>query len=106
MFRAIWNGEVLAESNRTIVVEGNHYFPPDSIHREFFRENNSHTTCPWKGLASYYDVQVNGAVNKDAAWYYPVPKEAARQIKDYVAFWNGVKVQEVIDEQDDGAIQP
>jgi uncharacterized protein (DUF427 family) len=98
MFRAIWNSKVLAESDRTIVVEGNHYFPPDSIHREFFRESNSHTTCPWKGLASYYDVQVDGAVNKDAAWYYPAPKDAARQIKDYVAFWHGVKVQKVMDE--------
>ena len=105
MYRAIWNGEVLAESDRTIVVEGNHYFPPDSISRKFFRESNSHTTCPWKGLASYYDVQVNGAVNKDAAWYYPAPKEAARQIKDYVAFWHGVKVQKVIDEQAQSALR-
>jgi uncharacterized protein (DUF427 family) len=98
MYRAIWNGEVLAESDRAIVVEGNHYFPPDSISRKFLHESDSHTTCPWKGLASYYDVQVNGAVNKDAAWYYPAPKEAARQIKDYVAFWHGVKVQKVIEE--------
>jgi uncharacterized protein (DUF427 family) len=97
MYRAIWNGEVLAESNRTVVVEGNHYFPPDTIHSEYFRESNSHTTCPWKGLASYIDVQVNGAVNKDAAWYYPAPKEAAKQIKGYVAFWHGVKVQKGID---------
>jgi uncharacterized protein (DUF427 family) len=101
MYRAIWNGEVLAESNRTIVVEGNHYFPPDSIFTKFFRISNSHTTCYWKGMASYYDVQVNGEVNKDAAWYYPAPKEAARQIKDYVAFWHGVKVLKVIEEQAD-----
>jgi uncharacterized protein (DUF427 family) len=98
MFRATWNTKVLAESDRTIVVEGNHYFPPDSIRKEFFRQSNAHTTCPWKGLASYYDVQVDGAVNKDAAWYYPAPKEAAKQIKNYVAFWHGVKVQKVMDE--------
>jgi uncharacterized protein (DUF427 family) len=103
MYRAIWNGEVLAESDQTIVVEGNHYFPPDSINRKFFRASNSHTTCPWKGLASYYDVQVNGAVNKDAAWFYPAPKEAARRIKDYVAFWHGVKVQNVIEEKANSA---
>jgi uncharacterized protein (DUF427 family) len=99
VYKAIWNGEVLAESDRTIVVEGNQYFPPDSINGEYFHESNLHTTCPWKGLASYYDIQVNGEVNKDAAWYYPAPKEAAKQIKDYVAFWHGVKVQKVIDEQ-------
>lgn len=98
MYRAAWNEQILAESDRTIVVEGNHYFPPDSISREFFFESNSHTTCPWKGLASYYDIQVNGKINKNAAWYYPAPKEAAQQIKDYVAFWHGVKVLQV-DEQ-------
>lgn len=97
MVRAVWNGEVLAESDRTIIVEGNHYFPPDSINREHFRESRAHTTCPWKGQASYYDIQVNGVVNKNAAWHYPVPKDAAQQIKDYVAFWQGVKV-EIIDE--------
>jgi uncharacterized protein (DUF427 family) len=91
--KAIWNNTVLAESNDTVVVEGNHYFPPESIHRENFQESATHTTCPWKGEASYYDVVVNGEVNKDAAWYYPTPKEAAKQIKDRVAFWKGVKVQ-------------
>jgi uncharacterized protein (DUF427 family) len=91
--KAIWHNEVLAESNDTIVVEGNHYFPPDAINREYFRQSDTHTTCPWKGKASYYDIVVNGNVNKDAAWYYPEPKEAARQIKDYIAFWRGVRVE-------------
>jgi uncharacterized protein (DUF427 family) len=91
--KAIWHNEVLAESNDTIVVEGNHYFPPDAINREYFRQSDTHTTCPWKGKASYYDIVVNGNMNKDAAWYYPEPKEAARQIKDYIAFWRGVRVE-------------
>jgi uncharacterized protein (DUF427 family) len=91
--KAIWHNAVLAESNDTIVVEGNHYFPPDNINREYFRESDTHTTCPWKGEASYYDIVVNGNANKDAAWYYPEPKEAARQIKDYIAFWRGVRVE-------------
>ena len=90
--KAIWNDAVLAESDETIVVEGNHYFPPDSVNREYFRESDKHSTCPWKGLASYYDVVVDGKVNKDAAWYYPAPKEAAKQITGYVAFWKGVQV--------------
>jgi uncharacterized protein (DUF427 family) len=91
--KATWNNIVLAESNDTVVVEGNHYFPPESIHRENFRDSSTHTTCPWKGEASYYDVVVNGEVNKDAAWYYPHPKEAAKNIEGRVAFWKGVKVQ-------------
>jgi uncharacterized protein (DUF427 family) len=91
--RALWNNAVLAQSDNTIVVERNHYFPPDSINREYFRESNTHTTCPWKGQASYYDVVVGGEANKDAAWYYPEPKEAAKQIKNYVAFWKGVRVE-------------
>ena len=91
--KAIWHNEVLAESDDTIVVEGNHYFPPDTINREYFRQSDTHTTCPWKGEASYYDIVVNGNANKDAAWYYPEPKEAARQIKDYIAFWRGVRVE-------------
>ena len=74
------------------MVEGNHYFPPDALNREYFRESSKHTTCPWKGKASYYDVVVNGDANRDAAWYYPEPKPAAAQIKGYVAFWRGVKV--------------
>jgi uncharacterized protein (DUF427 family) len=84
---------VLAESDDTVVVEGNHYFPADSIRREHFRESETHTVCPWKGTASYYDVVVDGEVNRDAAWYYPQPKDAAREIKDRVAFWRGVKVE-------------
>ena len=90
--KAIWNGTTLAESNATVVVEGNHYFPHDSVKKEFFRESDTHTTCPWKGLASYYDVVVDGKVNKDAAWYYPEPSEAAKNIKGCVAFWKGVQV--------------
>jgi uncharacterized protein (DUF427 family) len=91
--RAIWNDTVLAESDETVVVEGNHYFPADSVRREHFRESDTHTTCPWKGEASYYDVLAGGEVNKGAAWYYPQPKEAAKEIKDRVAFWKGVKVE-------------
>ena len=90
--KATWNGVTLAESDNCIVVEGNQYFPPDSIKRQYFKGSDTHTTCPWKGLASYYTIEVDGRENKDAAWYYPSPKEAARQIKDYVAFWRGVKV--------------
>jgi uncharacterized protein (DUF427 family) len=90
--KAIWNDVTLAESDDTVVVENNHYFPPDSVKREYLKESDTHTTCPWKGEASYYTVVVNDEVNKDAAWYYPEPKEAAQQIKDYVAFWKGVEV--------------
>lgn len=92
MIKVIWNGKVLAESNKTIEVEGNQYFPPDSIKKEYFKESDYHTTCPWKGFAYYYDIVVDGKVNKDAAWYYPQPKEAAKQITGYVAFWKGVEV--------------
>ena len=91
--QAKWHGTVIADSNKTIVVEGNHYFPPDSIKREYFHDSNTNTTCPWKGQASYYDVVVDGEVNKDAAWYYPRPKDAAAEIKDHVAFWKGVTVE-------------
>ena len=91
--KATWNGAVLAESDETIVVEGNHYFPPDALHCEHFTESQTHTTCPWKGVASYYDVVVDGKTNPDAAWYYPTPKDAAKQIAGYVAFWRGVKVE-------------
>jgi len=91
--KAIWHDAVLADSDRTIVVEGNHYFPPDAVRREHFRESATHTTCSWKGEASYYDVVVGGDANKDAAWYYPEPKEAAAQIRNYVAFWRGVTVE-------------
>ncbi len=91
--KATWRGAVLAESDDTVVVEGNQYFPPDSIRREYFRESETHTVCPWKGTASYYDLVVGGELNKDAAWYYPQPKDAAKEIKDRVAFWRGVKVE-------------
>lgn len=92
MPKAMWNGAVLAESDRTEIVEGNHYFPPESIRWEYFKESSTHTTCPWKGQANYYTIVVNGKENRDAAWYYPNPKEAAKQIKGYVAFWHGVEV--------------
>jgi len=91
--KAVWNDAVLAESDQTEVVEGNHYFPSNSLNREFLRENARHTTCPWKGQASYYDVVVDGQVNGGAAWYYPTPKPAAAQIKDHVAFWKGIRVE-------------
>ena len=93
MPKAIWNGAVLAQSDRTEVVEGNQYFPPDSINREYFQESDTHTTCGWKGVASYYNVVVDGQTNKDAAWYYPTPKDAAKNITGYIAFWRGVKVE-------------
>jgi len=93
MAKAIWNGAVLAESDKTVVVEGNHYFPPDAIKSEFFKSSDMHTTCPWKGLASYYNVEVDGKTNNAAAWYYPTPKDAAKEITGYIAFWKGVKVE-------------
>lgn len=93
MAKAIWKGIVIAESDHTEIVEGNHYFPADSIKREHFEPTSYHTTCPWKGLASYYTVVVEGEKNENAAWYYPAPKEAAANIKDHVAFWRGVRVE-------------
>jgi uncharacterized protein (DUF427 family) len=92
IMRAIWNGAVLAESDETVVVEGNHYFPADTINKEFFQPSETHTLCGWKGTASYYDIVVDGATNKDAAWFYPQTKEAAKEIENYVAFWKGVEV--------------
>ena len=93
MPRAIWNDSVIAESPTTVVVEGNHYFPPDAIKREYFQPSATHTECGWKGQASYYTLDVNGRTNPDAAWYYPDPKPAAAQIKGHVAFWKGVTVE-------------
>jgi uncharacterized protein (DUF427 family) len=93
MARAIWNGAVLAESDDTVIVEGNHYFPNDAINREYFVESEAHTMCPWKGSASYYDVVVKGMTNAGAAWYYPDPKPAAAEIEGRVAFWRGVKIE-------------
>ena len=90
--KASWKGAVLAESTDTVVVEGNHYFPAESINRAYFRASNTHTHCPWKGEASYYDVVVNGEINKDAAWFYAEPKEAASAIEGRIAFWRGVRV--------------
>jgi uncharacterized protein (DUF427 family) len=92
MPKAIWNDIVIAESDETIIVEGNHYFPPDSINKEYFSSSESHTRCPWKGIASYYTIAVDGEENRDGAWYYQTPSKAAHQIKDYVAFWRGVRV--------------
>jgi uncharacterized protein (DUF427 family) len=93
MAKAIWNGKILAESNDTIVIEGNHYFPPESINRDYFQDSNTHTTCPWKAKASYYNIVDNGDTNKDAAWYYPHPSNMVSEIKDYVAFWRGVNIE-------------
>ncbi|MBI5928101.1 MAG: DUF427 domain-containing protein [Chloroflexi bacterium] len=93
MAKAIWNGVVIAESNRTEMIEGNHYFPPETVKTEFFSASAKKTICGWKGEASYYDVEVNGQVNQNAAWYYPNPKPAANNIKGYIAFWRGVKVE-------------
>ena len=92
MARATWRGAVLAESDHTVRVEGNHYFPPDAVRREHLRPSATHTTCGWKGEASYYTVVVDGEENPDAAWFYPTPKDAAAEIRDHVAFWHGVEV--------------
>ena len=92
--KATWNGVILAESDETVIVEGNHYFPPESINMEYLVETDYHTTCPWKGEASYYTVVVNGDENAHAAWFYPTPSDAASQIKSHVAFWKGVEVSE------------
>ena len=93
MARAIWEGVVLAESNDGVVVEGNYYFPPESIREEYFRTNPNTSVCPWKGTANYYDIVVGGKENPDAAWYYADPKDAAAEIKGKVAFWRGVQVE-------------
>jgi uncharacterized protein (DUF427 family) len=90
--RAIWNEIIIAESKNTQLIEGNHYFPRNSIKSDFFNESQTHTTCGWKGEASYFDIVVEGKVNRDAAWYYPEPKDAAKDIKNMVAFWKGVEI--------------
>jgi len=92
-YQAVWNGHVIAASGDTVVVEGNHYFPLADVRADYLQPSDTHTTCHWKGVASYYDVVVDGSVNKDAAWYYPTPSEAAERIKDHVAFWRGVEVE-------------
>ena len=90
--KAIWNNQVIAESNATVVIENNHYFPHESINREFFKQSDLHSVCPWKGKASYYTLEVDGKQNSDAAWFYPEASEQAKNIKNYVAFWRGVQV--------------
>jgi uncharacterized protein (DUF427 family) len=92
--KATWNGATLAESDETVVVEGNHYFPPESIHEQYFLDSDTHTICPWKGEASYRTIEVAGQSNPDAAWYYRAPKDAAAEIKDHFAFWHGVEVED------------
>ncbi|MBF6414926.1 DUF427 domain-containing protein [Nocardia cyriacigeorgica] len=93
MIRAVWNGTVVAEAPRTVRVEGNHYFPPSSLNREYFIDSPTTSLCIWKGLARYYTLSVDGAVNPDAAWYYPKPSPLARRIKNHVAFWHGVRIE-------------
>ena len=92
--KATWNNTEIANSEETVIVEGNHYFPSDSVNSEYLRASDTHTTCPWKGEASYYDIVVGDEVNKDAAWYYPDPKPAAKEISGHVAFWRGVEISE------------
>lgn len=103
MFQAVWKGTVLAESNQTVKVEGNQYFPPQSLRREFLTPSATASRCPWKGTASYYDVTVDGQVNKGVAWYYPHPSPAVAQIAGHVAFWHGVQVRRVADGTHDSA---
>ena len=93
MTKAIWNGQIIAESDRCELVEGNHYFPPEAVKREYLQPSETHTTCGWKGIASYHSVSVAGQVNQDAAWYYSEPKPAAKNIAGYIAFWKGVKIE-------------
>lgn len=90
--KAIWNGTVIAESNDTIVVENNYYFPPQAVKKEYLKPSETHTTCPWKGEASYYTIEVEGKTNNDAAWFYPNPKPKAKDLKNYIAFWRGVEI--------------
>ncbi len=92
--RAVWNSAEIANSTETVIVEGNHYFPAESVNSDLLRPSDTHTTCPWKGEASYYDVVVGDDVNRDAAWYYPDPKPAAKEISGHIAFWRGVNVSE------------
>ncbi|MDH3943032.1 MAG: DUF427 domain-containing protein [Anaerolineae bacterium] len=100
MVQAVWNDAIIAKSDKTIIVEGNHYFPPESVNMEYIQSSSSHTRCPWKGIASYYDVVVDGKMNQDAAWYYASPSNAANLIKGHIAFWRGVRVVETTEEID------
>jgi len=90
----MWNGKVLAESNNTLIIEGNHYFPSDAVNWVYFNESDTHTFCPWKGTASYHNISVDGKTNTDAAWFYPDTKYAAQKLKNYIAFWRGVEIVE------------
>lgn len=90
--KAIWNNQIIAESDQTVLIEGNHYFPPGSVHKKYLSPSDKTSVCPWKGNAKYYNLEVDGKKNPDAAWYYPEPKEAAKEIKNHVAFWKGVEV--------------
>lgn len=90
--KAIWNNEILADASETVIVDGNHYFPPASLHKQFFKKSEKQTVCSWKGTANYYDIEVNGKSNKEAAWFYPEPKSAANNITGFVAFWKGVQI--------------
>jgi len=92
--KAIWNGEIIAESNETINIEGNQYFPPDSVKKEYLKESDLHTTCPWKGVASYYHIEIGSERNENAAWFYPDTKPAADGFENYIAFWKGVEVKD------------
>ncbi len=92
MVQAVWNGEVIADSENTVVVEGNHYFPRSSVRDEVLRDSSYQSRCPWKGMASYFTLEVDGATNRDAAWYYPQPSEAAKEIAGHVGFWKGVEI--------------
>lgn len=94
MPRAVWNGQVIAESDACKIIEGNHYFPPDAVRQEFLRPSDTHTHCPWKGDANYYTIVVDGQENADAAWYYPNTKPKAKEFEGYVAFWKGVEIQQ------------
>ena len=94
MVKAIWKDKLIAETDNFEMVEGNYYFPPESVKKEFLKNSDTHTTCPWKGLASYYDIVIEGEVNNDAAWYYPAPNPSANKIKNYIAFWKGVEIKE------------
>ncbi|MCF6237614.1 MAG: DUF427 domain-containing protein [Candidatus Marinimicrobia bacterium] len=91
--KAIWNGHVIAESDETVYIEGNHYFPISTVNHDLLKESKTHTVCPWKGTASYYTIEVDGMDNADAAWYYPTPSDAAQPIKDHIAFWKGVQIE-------------
>jgi uncharacterized protein (DUF427 family) len=102
-YRAVWNGRVIAESSRTVKVEGNQYFPPEAVRREFLAPSGTHTICPWKGQASYYTVTVDGQTNPDAAWFYPAPFSAAERVRGHVAFWHGVRVEKVPDQTAPGS---